>query len=89
MIEITEKARERGRWKQAYDHVEIIDQMKATDLDTGEQGECFVIYMYMMGSDDSSTDTTEEGSSTNTVNQRRFTDSIYYLKWSTVLKCMQ
>ena len=31
------------------DHVEkMIDQMKATDLDTGEQGERFIVYMYML-----------------------------------------
>ena len=43
----------------------MIYQMKATDLDTGEQGERFVIYMYVTGSDDSDTDTAEEGSSTD------------------------
>ena len=48
-------------------HVEkTTDQMKATDLDTGERGEHFVIYMYMIGSDDSGTDTVEEGTSTDT-----------------------
>ena len=39
----------------------IIDQMKVT-----EQGERFVIYIYVTGSDDSGTDTAEEYSSTDT-----------------------
>ena len=47
----------------------MIDQIKATDLDTGEQGEHYVIYMYVTGSDDSGTDTVEEGSSTDTVSE--------------------
>ena len=53
----------------ACDHVETIDQMKAADLDAGEQGERFVIYMHMTGSDDSGTDTAEEGSSTDTASE--------------------
>ena len=59
------------------DHVEkMINQMKATDLDTGEQGERRAFYMYMTGSDDSGTNTcTAEKyrSSDERVNQRRFT----------------
>ena len=40
------------------DHVEkITDQMKSTDLDNGEQGERFVVYMYVAGSDDCITKT--------------------------------
>ena len=44
----------------------MIDQMKATVLDAGEQGERFVIYMYVTCSDDSGTDTVEQGSSSDT-----------------------
>ena len=44
----------------------MIDQMKATEF---EQGECFVMCMYVTGSDDSGTDTAEEGSSTDTVSE--------------------
>ena len=54
------------------DHVEkMIDQMKATDLDTGEQGERFIVdmYMYVTGSDDNGNDTVEEGSSTDTASE--------------------
>ena len=47
----------------------MIDQMKAAYLDTGVQGERFVIYMHMMDSDDSGTDTAEEGSSTDTASE--------------------
>ena len=50
------------------DHVEkMIDQMKATDLDAGEQGERFLIYMYVTCSDDSGNDTVEQGSSSDTL----------------------
>ena len=44
----------------------MIDQMKATDLDAGEQGERFVIYMYVTCSDDSGNDTVKQGSSSDT-----------------------
>ena len=45
----------------------MIDQMKATDLYTGEQGERFVIYM--TGFDNSGTNTAEEGSITDTASE--------------------
>ena len=71
MIEITEKAfAEIGedRWRRACNHVEkMIDQMKATDLYTGEQGERFVIYM--TGFDNSGTNAAEEGSRTDTASE--------------------
>ena len=43
------------------DHVKMIrvDEMKATNLDTGEHGERFLTYMYETGSNDSGTDTAE------------------------------
>ena len=47
----------------------MIDQMKATNLDTGEQGESFVVSIYVMGSDASGTATAEKGSSTNTASE--------------------
>ena len=46
----------------------VHDQMKATDLYTGEQGDHFVI---VTGSDDSGTDTAEKGSSTDTASQSK------------------
>ena len=51
------------------DHVETIDQTKAAELDAGEQGEHFGLYMHMTGSDGSGTDTAEEGSSTDTASE--------------------
>ena len=55
---------------EACDHVEkMIDQMKAADFDTEEQGEHFVTCMYVTGSDDSGTHTAEKGSSTDTVSE--------------------
>ena len=52
---------------EACDHVEkMIDEMKATNLDTGEHGECFVIYMYVTGSNDSGTDIAEVGCEAST-----------------------
>ena len=51
-------------------HVEkIIDEMKATNLNTGEHCERFVIYMYVTGSDNSGIDTTEEDSSNDTASE--------------------
>ena len=50
-------------------YVEMIHQMKATNLVTGEQGERFMIYMYNTGSDDSGTDTAKEGGSHNTTSK--------------------
>ena len=44
----------------------MIDEMKVTNLDTGEHGERFMIYMYVTGTNDSGTDTAEEGSSIDT-----------------------
>ena len=56
------------RWETSCDHVEkMIDQIKATDVDTGEQGKRFVICV--TGSDDNSTDTAEEGSSNDTASE--------------------
>ena len=43
--------------------------MKATNLDTGEHGERFVIYMYVTRSDDSGIDTAEEGISSDTTRE--------------------
>ena len=55
---------------EACDHVEkMIDEMKATNLYTGEHSECFVIYMYMMGTNDSGADTAAEGSSIDTASE--------------------
>ena len=52
---------------EAWDHVEkMIDEMKATNLDTGEHGEYFVIYMYVTGSNDSGTDIAEVGCEAST-----------------------
>ena len=71
-MEITEKAfAEFGveRWRRACDHVEMIDLMKATDLGIREQGEYFVIYMYVSGFDDSGVDTAEGGSSIDTASE--------------------
>ena len=42
---------------------EMVDEMKATNLDTEEHRECFVIFRYVTGYDDSDTDTAEEGCS--------------------------
>ena len=38
----------------------MIDQIKTTDLVTKEEGERFLIYMYVTGSDDIGTDKPEE-----------------------------
>ena len=55
---------------EACDHVEkMIDEMKAANLNTGEHGGRFVIYMYMAGSNDSGTDTPEEDSSIDTTTE--------------------
>ena len=62
----------------------MIDQMKTTDLYTGELGERFVIYV--TGSDDSSTDTADEDSSTDTASESEAYRSLFRLhslKWST------
>ena len=51
---------EKGLRTESCDRVEMIDEMKATKLHTGEHGECFVIYMYMTGTKDSGTDTVKK-----------------------------
>ena len=54
----------------ACDHVEkMINEMKATNLDTGEHGERFVNYIHVTGTNDSGTDTAKEGSSIDTMSQ--------------------
>ena len=75
---------------EACDHVEkIIDEMKATNLYTGEHSECFVIYMYRTGTNDSSADTAAEGSSIDTASElEEFHWRLYCLNWSIVLKCI-
>ena len=47
----------------------VIDEMKATNLDTGEHGERFVIYMYVTGTNDSDTDTAGESRSIYTTSE--------------------
>ena len=75
------------RWKQACHVEKMIDQLKATDFYTGDQGEHLVIYV--PGSDDSRIDKAEEGScTTQRVNQRRFTESIIFFEMINCLKCM-
>ena len=37
----------------------MVDETKVTNLDTGEHGKRFVIYMYVMGSNDSGIDTAD------------------------------
>ena len=59
----------------------MIDRMKCTYLDTGEQGERFVIYMHMTGSDDSSTDIAEVGSSTDTASESKAFHWIDCIVW--------
>ena len=55
----------------------MIDQMKAKDLYPWEQGERFVMYMYVTGPDDSGTDTLKRAvAPTQRADQRRFTESI-------------
>ena len=55
----------------------LIDRMKAANLDSGEQRERFVIYMYVTGSDTVSlTHMKSAVATTQRVNQRRNTESI-------------
>ena len=68
---------------EACDHVEKMkDLMKATCLGTGEQGEPYVIYMYVTGSDDSGTDTAEEGSITDTASESEAFHWIDCIVWN-------
>ena len=58
-----------------------MDQMKAADLDTGEQDKRFVIYVHMTGSDGSGTDTDEEGRSTDTASESEAVHWIDCIVW--------
>ena len=60
----------------------MIEQMKGTDLDTGVQGEHFVIYMHMTGSDDSGTDIPEAGSITDTESESEAFHWINCIVWN-------
>ena len=60
--------------------------MKATDLYPWEQGERFVIYIYVTGSDDNGTDTAEEGKSTDTASGSEAFHRIDYIVWNNILK---
>ena len=64
----------------ACDHVKMIDEMKATNLDTGEHGESFMTAVL--------TQLKRTVASTQQVNRRHFTEPTVLLKWSTVLKFM-